>query len=150
MTHDHIPARLVALKAASTPDLKAQWRDLFGSEPPPGNRRFLEGRLAFRLQELAYGGLKPETLRRLEKLGGQLDGAKGRRRRGGSERRLMAGTRLVREYQGVEHVFAYQKGPMGLLVRTIGLARARAAITLANMGYNMRRWCWLDRRTAPA
>ena len=104
MTHDHIPARLVALKAASTPDLKAQWRDLFGSEPPPGNRRFLEGRLAFRLQELAYGGLKPETLRRLEKLGGQLDGAKGRRRRGGSERRLMAGTRLVREYQGVEHV----------------------------------------------
>lgn len=50
----------------------------------------------------------------------------------------------------VEHVFAYQKGPMGLVVRTIGLARARAAITLANMGYNMRRWCWLDRRSAPA
>jgi IS5 family transposase len=50
----------------------------------------------------------------------------------------------------VEHVFAYQKGPMALVIRTIGLARARAAITLANMGYNMKRWCWLDRRTVPA
>ena len=84
--------------------MKAQWRDLFGSEPPPFNRRYLEGRLAYRLQELIYGGLKPETVRRLEKLGEQLDGSKGKRRRGGRERRLIAGTRLVREYQGVEHV----------------------------------------------
>ncbi len=50
----------------------------------------------------------------------------------------------------VEHVFAYQKGPMGLMVRTIGLERARATITLANMGYNMRRCCWLNRRSVPA
>ena len=50
----------------------------------------------------------------------------------------------------VEHVFAYQKGPMGMTIRTIGLARAKAAITLANMGYNMRRWCWLEGRSAPA
>jgi hypothetical protein len=39
---------------------------------------------------------------------------------------------------------------MGLVIRTIGLARARATITLANMAYYMKRWCWLDRRAAPA
>ena len=50
----------------------------------------------------------------------------------------------------VEHVFAAQKDRMGLFVRTIGLARAEAAITIANMAYNMKRWCWLDRRRAPA
>ncbi|MBW6402109.1 IS5 family transposase [Roseomonas sp. HJA6] len=50
----------------------------------------------------------------------------------------------------VEHPFAYQKGVMGLVIRTIGLARAHAAITLANMGYNMKRWCWLDRQRATA
>jgi len=50
----------------------------------------------------------------------------------------------------VEHPFAYQKGVMGLVIRTIGLARANATITLANMAYNMERWCWLDRRAAPA
>ena len=47
-------------------ELKQQWRDLFETEPPPYNRRFLESRLAYRIQELAYGGLKPETLKRLE------------------------------------------------------------------------------------
>ena len=50
----------------------------------------------------------------------------------------------------VEHPFAHLKGPMRLTIRTIGLARAKAAITLANMGYNMKRWCWLDRRSASA
>ena len=74
MTIDHIPARLAALKNTSTPDLKQQWRDLFDREPPPFNRRYLETRLAYRIQELAYGGLKPETVRRLEALGEQLDG----------------------------------------------------------------------------
>ena len=50
----------------------------------------------------------------------------------------------------VEHPFAHQKGPMGLVIRTIGLARAKGTVTLANMAYNMKRWCWLDRRPASA
>ena len=43
----------------------------------------------------------------------------------------------------VEHVFARQKGPMGLVVRTIGIARATVKIGLANIVYNMRRAVWL-------
>ena len=58
---DPIPARLAALKTMALPDLKTEWRALFGTEPPGYNRRFLESRLAYRIQELAYGGLKPET-----------------------------------------------------------------------------------------
>jgi transposase, IS5 family len=50
----------------------------------------------------------------------------------------------------VEHPFAHLKGPMGLVIRTIGIARATATVTLANMAYNMKRWCWLDRRSLPA
>ena len=50
----------------------------------------------------------------------------------------------------VEHVFAHEKGPMGLVVRTIGLARARVKIGLANLVYNMRRALWLTERRAMA
>src|SRR5690606_7547312 len=82
MTHDPIPVRLAALKTTPTPDLKQQWRELFDSEPPPFNRRYLASRLAYRIQELAYGGLKPETIRRLERLGEGLDGGDRSRRRG--------------------------------------------------------------------
>ena len=35
---------------------------LFDTEPPPYNRPLLESRLAYRIQELAYGGLKRETV----------------------------------------------------------------------------------------
>ena len=99
-----LPARLAALKTTPTPDLKQQWRDLFDTEPPPFNRRYLESRLAYRIQELAYGGLKPETVRRLEALGEQLDGGNVVTRRIRSNLKPMAGTRLIREYQGTEQV----------------------------------------------
>lgn len=48
----------------------------------------------------------------------------------------------------VEHVFARQKGPMGLVVRTIGLARATVKIGLANLTDNMNRAVWLRRSRA--
>ncbi|HET6377002.1 MAG TPA: DUF2924 domain-containing protein [Methylocella sp.] len=96
-------ARLAALKTAPAPDLKKMWRDLFGSEPPPYNRRFLESRLAYRIQELAYGGLKPETVKRLEALGRELDGGNVTLRRIRRDQKPAAGTRLVREWQGAEH-----------------------------------------------
>ena len=100
---DTVLARLAALKTAPTPELKAQWRELFGKEPPPYNRRFLESRLAYRVQELSYGGLKPETMARLESLGEQLDGGVVEVRRKRADDRPIAGTRLIREWQGVEH-----------------------------------------------
>jgi hypothetical protein len=100
---ESIPARLAALKSTPTPELKAQWRELFETEPPAFNRRYLESRLAYRIQELAYGGLKPETIRRLESLGEQLDGGNITLRRIRHELKPITGTKLIREWQGVEH-----------------------------------------------
>jgi IS5 family transposase len=48
----------------------------------------------------------------------------------------------------VEHVFARQKDQMGLFVRTIGIARAEAKITLANLAYNIDRLIFHERRAA--
>jgi hypothetical protein len=89
--------RLAALKGASTPDLKQQWRELFGKEPPAFSRSWLESRLAYRIQELTYGGLKPETVARLEALGEQLDGGNVVVRRTRVDDKPIAGTRLIRE-----------------------------------------------------
>jgi hypothetical protein len=102
---DPIPARVAALKTTPTLDLKQQWRELFDSEPPPFNRRYLESRLAYRIQELAYGGLKSETIRRLERLGEELDGGDKRKRGIRIDLdRPITGTRLLREWQGVEQI----------------------------------------------
>jgi hypothetical protein len=98
---DPVLAQLAALKTAPIAALKARWRELFDTEPPPYNRRFLEHRLGYRIQELAYGGLKPETVERLDALADELDGRLSRRRR--IENRPISGTRLIREWKGVEH-----------------------------------------------
>jgi hypothetical protein len=98
-----VVARVAALKGTPTPDLKAMWRQLFETEPPPYNRRFLESRLAYRIQELAYGGLKKETLERLRVMARQYDGKFGGRPKSRSDRLPISGTRLIREWQGVQH-----------------------------------------------
>ena len=114
---DTVLAQLAALKAAPVGDLKQKWRDLFEREPPPYNRRFLENRLAYRIQELAYGGLSQETLERLDALADELEGKKPKRRERLRTARL-PGTRLIREWRGVEHCvtvrhedFEYQGRP---------------------------------------
>jgi IS5 family transposase len=62
-------------------------------------------------------------------------------------RRTNARKSVVRS--AVEHVFARQKGPMALVERTTGIARARVKIGLANLTYNMERLVWLGGKAAP-
>ncbi len=63
-------------------------------------------------------------------------------------RRANAAKSVVRSK--VEHVFAHQKGLMGMVVRTIGIARARVKVGLVNLAYNMRRFVWLSGKGVPA
>ena len=90
---DSVLSQLAALKGASAPVLKAKWRELFETEPPAYNRRFLESRLAYRIQELTYGGLSRQTLDRL----------RAAERKARPVHRPIAGTNLIREWQGVQH-----------------------------------------------
>jgi hypothetical protein len=142
-----VPARLAALPNADIRDLKGQWRSLFGTEPPPYNRRFLERRIAYRIQELALGGLKPETIARLEALGEQIDGGNITLRRIRQDQRPIAGTRLLREYQGIEHVvtvtrdgYEYQGRPYQSL----------SAIARAITGTRWNGWVFFGLRKAGA
>ncbi|MGK2921763.1 MAG: IS5 family transposase [Methyloceanibacter sp.] len=62
--------------------------------------------------------------------------------------RQKANAARSRMRSAVEHVFADQKHRMGLFVRTIGLARARTKIGLANIAYNLRRYLYLETAAA--
>ncbi len=100
---NHVPGRLAALQSADMAELRAQWRSLFGTEPPAYSRRFMAARLGYRIQELAYGGLRPETLARLEAIAEAVDGKKRPLRSVPAKQRPVPGTRLVREWGGVDH-----------------------------------------------
>ena len=95
-------AQLAALPSKTTPELRQLWRDLYDREPPSYNKPFLVKRLAYRIQELAYGGLSARAEAKLKKLVDEESRLKGKQpvRKGD---RPIAGTRLIRECQGVEH-----------------------------------------------
>ena len=66
------------------------------------------------------------------------------------ERTRIANAQKSKVRSAIEHVFAHQKGLLNLTIRTIGLARARVKIGLANLAYNMRRFIWLRTKYVPA
>jgi hypothetical protein len=101
--NDSVLAQLAALPEKTPAELKQLWRDLYDREPPSGNKPFLIKRLAYRIQELAYGGLSARAEAKLNVLIEEED----RRVKGLPSLRKgdrpIAGTRLIRQWQGVEH-----------------------------------------------
>lgn len=94
--------QVAALPGLPVAELKRMWRELFGSEPPIAyDKRFMVKRLAYRLQELAYGGLSQQTVERLKRLAQDenLIGAVA----ADTPARPVVGTRLIREWKGVDH-----------------------------------------------
>ena len=67
-----------------------------------------------------------------------------------SKRTAKANARKSKVRARVEHVFAQQKERMNLFVRSVGIARAEATITMVNIAYNLGRWRWWETRTASA
>ena len=96
---DTVLRQLSALPAMDMNALKALWKDLYDIEPPKSNRTFLIRRLSYRIQEIAYGGLTPETKKRIQRLKHDPNAGAAKR-----DRSLPpTGTMITREYQGVEH-----------------------------------------------
>lgn len=101
-------AQIAALQTMSIVDLRALWRELSGGEAPGYNRTYISNRLAYRIQELAFGGLRQDTRERLDELADEIDrelkgGPTAQLKRRTAHNQPVAGTRLIREWRGVEH-----------------------------------------------
>ena len=64
-----VAADLAALKQMTSADLADRYTALYGIPPRSRNKDFLRKRLAWRIQELAEGGLSVRALARIEELG---------------------------------------------------------------------------------
>lgn len=103
MNDPSVVKQVMDLQDMPFPDLKVKYRELFGKEPPAANRKQVVARLAYRIQEIAYGGLTEETKEKLEQIYEKHgDPRKGRRERLKREKQgiPVAGTRLIREWKG--------------------------------------------------
>ncbi|MBF0453672.1 MAG: DUF2924 domain-containing protein [Magnetococcales bacterium] len=94
--------RVTALPGMSIKELRQMWMELNSSDPPPYNKAFLVRRLAYRIQELAYGGLSSIAVARLDEIA---DSGHNRpnRKIGIPGDGPLPGTRLLRTWKGVEH-----------------------------------------------
>ena len=98
---------LEALPALTSDELRKEWRRLYRSQPPRLSRDLLIRAIAYRIQELRYGGLSKTTrgklvARRKAKQSGEktvVEGAK-----------IRAGARLVREWNGRTHAVTVEEG----------------------------------------
>ena len=101
--------QIAALPDLPSPDLKSRWEELYGRPPPPRiGRLFLVRSIAYRLQDNAYGGLKPALKKKLDRAWQEIEAG---RPVSASVPAAKPGTRLIREWQGVTHeVILQEKG----------------------------------------
>lgn len=96
-------AKIAALQKMPIGQIKKMWRDLHQSDAPEFNRTYLINRLTYRLQELAWDGETEPLEKRIEALARQKlskNSADDRKRR---VNRPLVGTKLLREYKGVQY-----------------------------------------------
>lgn len=95
-------AQVAALADLSWSELKALYLELHGCETPVAHRRFVERRLAYRLQENAYREVNPGLLERnAQRIKELVQSSPLKRKRIGVV--PIAGTVLTRHYDGAEH-----------------------------------------------
>ncbi|HEY0918051.1 DUF2924 domain-containing protein [Devosia sp.] len=118
LSREELEREVAALDALDTKALRAKWAALYERDPPSRIRAgLLRLGIAYRLQEQAFGGLKPQTVRLLRKLAAQLRRARAASQGGGeidpgpSARltvsmgfALTPGTQLMREWNGATEV----------------------------------------------
>ncbi len=94
--------RLLELQQLNSRDLRTEWRRLFRSNPPNLSRDLLVRAVAYRVQELAHGGLPRATVRKLATLAAEF----GRDGQISADPRpqIKPGARLIREWRGRTHV----------------------------------------------
>lgn len=108
-THEPILARLAALKNMTVNELKAEWQALFDAPAPNNSRTFLVSRLAYRIQELTYGGPDKQTRRLLDLLADEVEGTLKRKAQIADPRNPVVGTKLIREWDGIAHTVTVLK-----------------------------------------
>ena len=103
--------QIAQLRALSRPQLLDMWQKLYDRAAPPGIRReLLVPFLAYRMQEHAYGGLKPSARSELRRIARDLEESTGSTRLI-LRPKIKAGTRLLREWRGRTHeVMATESG----------------------------------------
>ena len=98
-----IRAEIAQLPAFSRKQLLQKWHELYGGAPAPSIRRELMiPFLAYKIQENAYGGLKPSTRAELRHTGRALETGSGSLTPN-LRPRTKPGTRIVRHWRGKPH-----------------------------------------------
>ena len=100
-----IEQRIGALALLPIDELRAQWAELYRQPPPNLSRQLLVRSIAYRLQEQAFGGLKPATRKRLLAIAAGADSLQT------TAPPIKPGTRLIRDWHGETHeVMVFDKG----------------------------------------
>jgi len=102
-------AHLHAVQGMSVNDLKREWATWFEVPAPNNSAPYLRMRIGHRIQELIYGPASGDTRRMLDLLADEIEGQPVRKSMISDDRTPVTGTRLVREWNGVEHVITVER-----------------------------------------
>jgi hypothetical protein len=93
----NIIKQVLKLKTMSLNDLRDLWYSLYKHDPISDSKMYMIPQLAYRIQELAYGGLDEATERKIQQAAHDI--SKGKKK----AYKALLGTKIVKEYKDKLH-----------------------------------------------
>lgn len=112
--HGSVLKQLALLKSMSLDELRLKWKELFGNDAPAYKSQFMIKRLAYRIQELYFGGLPQATKNVLSEMAKRDPVASANvvlETDNPQSEQYLTGTRFVRFWNGTRHeVLVHEHG----------------------------------------
>ena len=92
-----IMRQIMSLQDRKLPELKTLWEKMFDHSPAISSREYMIAKIAYRIQELAYGGVDEATKDKIQAAAREIKRPKST---GSKKFRPMIGTKIMKEYKG--------------------------------------------------
>ena len=92
-----IMRQIVSLQDKKLTELKALWEKMFDHPPAISSREYMIAKIAYRIQELVYGGIDETTQKKIQDAAKKIKSPKNTQP---GKFNPMVGTKIVKEYKG--------------------------------------------------
>lgn len=97
--------QIVALESKNVDELTKLWSTFYEYEPMSYSKSYLVSKIAYKIQELAFGGLSVETRKRIDQMAANINGSVVKKKY-----KPLIGSKIIKEYRDKTHEIAVVEG----------------------------------------
>ncbi len=107
--------QIIDLESNSVAEITKLWSTFYDYEPMSYGKSYMISKIAYKIQELAYGGLSIETRKRIDQMAANINGSVVKKKY-----KPLIGSKIIQEYRDKTHEIQVVEGGFALKAKYLG------------------------------